>query len=159
MCPRSGTNILDVAVCGVLNQGRRSPAGVKLWVTLKSEIRFYWVDFLHVHRRLTFTCPSVCTALEQEVLFSRGAGLWPPSHALTRPPSKLTGSLSSLSGVEVAHWSPFSRVPPPFVSTGEKTAGWAWSNHPDSLCTGNRKPHFTHVVWYVLPKLAALNDM
>lgn len=54
------------------------------------------------------TSPSVCTALQQEVVLSGGAGLWTPSHALTRPPSKLTGSPSCPSGVEVAHWSPCS---------------------------------------------------
>lgn len=70
---------------------------------------------------------SVCAALEQEVFLSRGAGLWPPSHALTRPLSKLTGSASRLSGVEVAHGA----------SAG-KTLEWAWSGQPRQLCTGRR---------------------
>lgn len=79
--------------------------------------------------------PSVCTALEQEDLPSGRDGFSTPNHALTRPPSKLTGLLlSHLLGVEVANWSLFS-VLAHWVCTGGTTLGWVWSGHPSDPCT------------------------
>lgn len=66
---------------------------------------------------------SVCPALEQ-LVSPTGAGLCTPSHALTRPLSKLTGSASRLSGVEVAHGA----------SAGKRLE-WAWPGQPPVLCT------------------------
>lgn len=84
-----------------------------------------------------FTCTSVCTALEQVVLPSGGAGLWTPSHALTRPLSKMIGSRSWQSGVEVIHWSPSCLVPPHWASAAGQALGWEWPSHSSNLCTEN----------------------
>lgn len=79
---------------------------------------------------------SVCTALEQEDLPS---GLCTPSHALTRPPSKSMGRLSShWLGVDAANRSGLSVVLDHWLSTG-RTSWWFWSNQLSEAYTGSRR--------------------
>lgn len=75
---------------------------------------------------------SVCTALEQQDLPS---GPCTPSHARTRPPSKLMGRLPSrLLGVDAATWSGPSVVLAHWVSAGW-TGRWFWSDQLSEVYT------------------------